>query len=90
MLTENTKIKRTDLPWQAIEDQTLVLTPENSMAHELNLTASWIWQNIHNEITVQKLLDKFLLEFDIDKTTAKNDIIDLLTKMDGNHLIQIL
>ncbi len=51
--------KRRELPWQNIDDKTLVLQSEQGEVHELNATASFIWNELKETISLEQLVEKF-------------------------------
>ena len=85
----NKTIKRSkNIPWQVIDNQALVLTPQQSMAHELNETATWIWQQIDSEVTVSAIIEKMCQTFDIDHATAEKDIFQFVNEMTAQGMIE--
>jgi hypothetical protein len=49
----------------------------------LNETARFIWENITENSTVQDLEDLMIASFDIDSTTARNDIEKFLNQLEN-------
>lgn len=49
----------------------------------LNETARFIWENITENNTVQDLEDLMTASFDIDSTTARNDIEKFLNQLEN-------
>lgn len=70
----NKTVKRVkNIPWQVIDQNTLILNPKESTAHELNETASWIWNQLEQELPMSDIVEKMCQTFDIDKATAEKD-----------------
>ncbi len=82
MSTGTNLIKRVEnIPWQVIDERTLILNPKESTAHELNETASWIWKQLDHELPMSVIIDKMCQTFDIDNETAEKDIIFFVNEM---------
>lgn len=87
--TQLNSIKRVEkIPWQVLDGCALVLTPQQSMAHELNEVATWIWQEIANETLVSALAVKLTQVFDVDLETADTDIRAFAFEMENKGMVQ--
>ncbi|OUR96694.1 hypothetical protein A9Q84_10145 [Halobacteriovorax marinus] len=85
MWTESNSFKISrELPFQQIHEDYILLDSKNAKAHELNVVAFSIWQQLHVEKPYQELLAELMNEFEIDLDSLKRDlslfINDLLTK----------
>ena len=84
-----TAIKRVEkIPWQVLDGCALILTPQQSMAHELNEVATWIWQEIATETLVSDLAVKLTEVFDVDLQTADSDIRAFAREMESKGMVQ--
>ena len=53
----------------------------------LNSTGKFLWENMQEDTTVEKLLDTMTKEYDIDEDTAKKDINNFIETLKGADLI---
>ncbi len=53
----------------------------------LNESGAFLWKQLESEKTEEELLKAFLSEYDIDETTAKNDITEFLSNMKKADLL---
>ena len=82
-------IKRVEkIPWQVLDGCALILTPQASMAHELNEVATWIWQEIESETLVSELAVKLTQVFDVELQTAAADIRAFAIEMESKGMVQ--
>lgn len=49
--------------------------------YTLNETAGYLWENLVEGMTVEKLKEQLLEEFDVDEQTAEKDVIAFLEKI---------
>lgn len=89
MWKKNKKIKRKEkVPWQIMDGRALLLSPEESQAHELNETATWVWQILVDELTYEELLENFCSEYEVEQAEADQDLQELLDQLVEKKLIE--
>jgi hypothetical protein len=66
---------------RVIANETLILTPQDSVLHTLNPMATRIWQMMPGYSTLEELTAAIVEEFDIDEATAQNDLQELVTSL---------
>jgi len=71
-----------------IDGQFLVLDKSHGKLHELNPTASFIWQCCDGRTTVPEIAGRLSLSFDTDPETASRDVASILRQFEENHLIR--
>ncbi len=87
--TNETVIRRTkNIPWQVIDQQALILATAQSMAHELNETGTWIWQQLESQSTLEQLVEQMCLAFEVDLPVAKNDLLEFLDEMQAKGILE--
>ena len=59
------------------------------MSHELNETSSWIWKEIQQEISFEKLLGQLIENFEVDDVVAHQDFQEVLMIFQEKGLIEI-
>jgi hypothetical protein len=89
MLKDDSRIKRSSLvPWQIIGGKTIILSTDRAMAHELNETATWIWEKLSRETSPAELASLLSNIYDIDEKTSKKDINAILHRFKSEGLIE--
>lgn len=53
----------------------------------LNSTGKFLWEKLQSETTVEQLIDAMTAEYDIDKQTANEDILDFINTLKGADLL---
>ena len=47
----------------------------------LNETAATVWETLDGNNTLQQVLEKVVSEFEVDETTARQDLLELITQL---------
>jgi Coenzyme PQQ synthesis protein D (PqqD) len=76
------------LAWREIENSVVIISPEDSVVHELNDTASFIWKQFNGKDTLEKIAARLVEEYEIDTETALADIERLATALGEKGLLQ--
>lgn len=77
-------------PWQQIEDQSLILNTDQKMAHELNSPGSLIWNLLDGSLSLEQVSEKVCAEYEVELKEAQDDVIELVTQLSENKLVQCL
>ncbi len=56
-------------------------------AINLNSTGAFLWKQLEKEVTEEELVDKLLEEYEIDRETAKKDILGFLQRLREANLL---
>ncbi len=75
--------------WREIDGVVVVISPEDSVLHELNPTAGFIWKHATGERTAEEIAVLLATEFDVDAATALADTRELLAELAGKKLVQL-
>jgi len=75
--------------WREIEGVVVIISPEDSVLHELNPTASFIWKHSTGERTAEEIARLLAEEFEVDFPTAVADTCELLQELQRRNLLQI-
>lgn len=51
--------KRKNLPWQSLDDKTLILSSEEGEVHELNKTGTFLWHELESKKSMEDLITNF-------------------------------
>jgi len=75
------------LPFQKLDDETLVVDPRTREVHLLNATATRVWDLLEAPLTPDALLALFLDEFDAPAEALRADVEALLAELGAKGLI---
>jgi coenzyme PQQ synthesis protein D (PqqD) len=79
--------RRSDLSIQTVEDETIVLDHAAKQIHQLNTTASFIWQRCDGQHTVRDIADELTRAFDIDRDAAHDAVMGSLRQFNDLGLL---
>ena len=77
-MNRETVILNPRLAWREIEGRVVVISPEDSVVHELNETASFIWKHAERGRKASEIADLLIAEFRVDVAQANADTQSLL------------
>jgi hypothetical protein len=87
-MTDQGAIRRIgSLPFQKMNDETLVVDPKTREVHLLNATASRVWELLATPQTLGDLVGSLGREFDVPAETLRADVTALLHELSGKGLI---
>lgn len=75
------------LPFQKMNEETLVVDPKTREVHLLNPTASRVWELLATPQTIGDLVGSLGREFDASPETLRADVTALLHELSGKGLI---
>ena len=91
--TENFLLKHSIVTQQegyfshAVNGKTVIFKPEDTSYFSLNTIGSRIWSLIQKPISVSKIKDIILNEYDVEPDQCEEDVVSLLDKLAANKLI---
>ena len=81
--------KNPALAWREIDDDTVIISPNDSVMHELNDTGSFLWKNIDGKRSVADLADLLVENYEVTPEVALADTQTLLDEMSSRKLVVI-
>jgi len=70
--------------WRQYGDQVMVITPDDRRVHQLNETASFLWNAVgEGEVEAPHLCEQLVKHFEVDPGRAKKDVTRFVNKMVG-------
>jgi len=73
--------------WREVEGEVVIISPEDSVLHELNETASFLWKLSTGERTTAEIARRMEEEYAVDGPTALADACELLTHLEAKELL---
>jgi predicted transcriptional regulator len=65
----------------------MIISPEDSVLHELNATASFIWKQATGERTARAIAEMLASEYEVAPETALTDTEELIAHLMGKNLL---
>ena len=75
------------LAWREIQGEVVIISPEDSVVHELNSTASFIWKQVDSQRSAAEIAARVAEEFDVTYGAALCDTEDLLARFAEKGLL---
>jgi hypothetical protein len=82
--------RRVDVNVRLIDDEVVVLDRQSDLIHQLNHTASYIWDRCDGQSTVTEIADQFAAAFHVDAHTAIHDVGTTISQLHSLGLLESL
>jgi hypothetical protein len=79
--------KNPALAWREIDDETVIISPNDSVMHELNDTGSFLWKNIDGKKSAAELAELLAANYEVNPDVALSDTQSLLEEMSSRKLV---
>ena len=79
--------KNPALAWREIDDETVIISPNDSVMHELNDTGSFLWKNIDGKKSAADLARLLADNYEVTPEIALADTQALLDEMSSRNLV---
>ena len=79
--------KNPALAWREIDEETVIISPNDSVMHELNDTGSFLWKNIDGKKSAAELAELLAENYEVTKDVALFDTQSLLEEMSSRKLV---
>ena len=79
--------KNPALAWREIDDETVIISPNDSVMHELNDTGSFLWKNIDGKKSAAELAELLADNYEVTPDVALSDTQALLEEMSSRKLV---
>lgn len=77
------------LAWREIDGQVVIISPQDSVVHELNETASFIWKQVGSARDAAEIATKIEAKYSISASEAQQDTAEFLASLAAKGLLQI-
>jgi len=79
--------KNPALAWREIDEATIIISPNDSVMHELNNTGSFLWKNIDGHRSAADLASLLAENYEVAPDVAQTDTQSLLEEMCSRKLL---
>ena len=80
--------RRSNLNYRTIDGETLILIREEGRLHQLNPTASFIWDCCDGESNIAEIIDRLVTAYEVDSSTARKDVEEVLFNLRSSNLLE--
>lgn len=80
--------RRTDVTSRNVNGEILILDRKNEDVHQLNSTASFVWQYCDGQATIHEIAVAMAKDYSIDLEDAERDVTDLIRKLKALGLLE--
>lgn len=82
--------KNPKMPWQSIGGETIVIDPNQHFSHEMDNTATFIWNRLDGNFSLEQIIDELCNEYSVARELATEDIVDFITQLEEKGLVVCL
>jgi hypothetical protein len=79
--------KNPALAWREIDDETVIISPNESLMHELNDTGSFLWKSIDGNRSAADLAALLVEMYEVTPAVALSDTESLLLELSSRKLV---
>jgi Coenzyme PQQ synthesis protein D (PqqD) len=80
--------RRSNLKYRTIEGETIILNREEGQLLQLIGTASFIWDCCDGNSNISEIIDRLAGAYEVDSSTARNDVEEVLSKLRNSRLLE--
>lgn len=80
--------RRADVRTRTVEGETIVLDRQNGQIHQLNPTASYLWEQCDGTLTVEAMALRLVDNFAVETHTALHDVATVVAQFHTLHLLE--
>ena len=80
--------RRSDLSYRTINSETLILNRKKKRLHQLNPTASFIWDCCDGNSNIAEIIDRLVAAYEVDSRTAREDVEKILSNLRSSNLLE--
>jgi coenzyme PQQ synthesis protein D (PqqD) len=80
--------RRSDLNYKTIDGETLILNRKEGRLHQLNPTASFIWDCCDGNSNIADITDRLAGAYEVDSSTARKDVEEVLSNLRISNLLE--
>ena len=80
-MTQNYAKPRPDLQAPLVEGEMVVLDRKEGLIHQLNQTASYIWERLDGKTPLSTIASMVVESFEVDLKTAERDVAETVSQL---------
>ena len=79
--------RRSDLNYRTIDGETVILNRKEGRLHQLNPTASFIWDCCDGNWNIAEIVDRLAGAYEVDASTARKDVEEVISNLRNSNLL---
>ena len=88
--SENRPRRLFNLPWRQLEGRVVLVHPQAGKVHELNPTASFLWERADGKTTISELAQALTQEFQVSREQALTDTTDFVSQLHDQGVVEFV
>ena len=80
--------RRADVRTRLVDGETVVLDRHEELIHQLNRTASYIWERCDGQLTPAEIAGQVCETFEVDQRTALRDVLEIIRRLQKLKLLE--
>lgn len=80
--------RRSDINYRTIDGETVILNRAEGRLHQLNPTASFIWDCCDGNSNIVEIIDRLAGAYEVEPSTARKDVEEVLLKLRKSKLLE--
>jgi Coenzyme PQQ synthesis protein D (PqqD) len=81
--------RRRDVKSRLVDGETVVLDQQAGVVHQLNATASFIWERCDGQSTLTDIAQQLAQAFEVDPHVASCDVNAMIGQLEALHLLEL-
>jgi Coenzyme PQQ synthesis protein D (PqqD) len=77
------------LAWREMDGEIVIISPEDSVVHELNESASIIWKEADGVRDIVQIAERLAQEFEVSLEQARADAAEMVAFLVGKNLLTL-
>jgi len=82
--------RRTDVNSRVVEEETVVLDRQHDFIHQLNRTATYIWERCNGEASLEDIATQLAETFAVEYETALDDVVRVIRDLQHLQLLEVI
>lgn len=87
-MDQNYPKRRPDLPAHLVDGEMVVLDRKGGLIHQLNQTASYIWERLDGKTPISVIASMLAESFEVDLKTAEKDTAEAASQLQKLNLLE--
>ena len=81
-------MKRVDVRVRVVNEESIVLDRRHGLIHQLNQTASFVWERCDGRYTPEEIARRLMEAFDVDFNAAVDDVRKVIEQLEERKLLE--
>lgn len=73
--------------WRVIDNETVIFAEDGQWLHQLNGIGHEIWNMCDGTVSIEEITNKICDEFEVENSTALNDVLSFIKELSHKNLI---